>query len=240
MSKQLKLRFKKIMKKAEFVHADLEYHEELIGEAEKLFHAAAQELFLRLSAEEQSRLKEVLEKKRTAEEQKVWEQIEQLKKEEGSEIEDEQESCSVEESEDEIKPLPPKSAKLKKLFYRIAERTHPDKAAASGLSAPAVALMEQRFKRARATYTEENWYVLCSIAIEIGLELEEPTAEHINWVDTDIRNTMAKIAQVSNRLTWHWYVGDDRIKQATLQHYFKQTYNFDYPSPDGGSSDSID
>ena len=35
MSKQLKFKFKKTLKKAEFVHADLEYHQELSQEALK-------------------------------------------------------------------------------------------------------------------------------------------------------------------------------------------------------------
>jgi hypothetical protein len=37
MSKQLKLKFKKTLKKAEFVHAGLEYHQQLISEAKSLF-----------------------------------------------------------------------------------------------------------------------------------------------------------------------------------------------------------
>jgi len=37
MPKQLRLKFKKILKQAEFVHADLEYHEQLVPEAKQLF-----------------------------------------------------------------------------------------------------------------------------------------------------------------------------------------------------------
>ena len=37
MSKQVKLRFKKLLKKAAFVQAELEFHEELIGEAKNEF-----------------------------------------------------------------------------------------------------------------------------------------------------------------------------------------------------------
>ena len=40
MSKRTKLKFKKMLKKAEFVHADLEYHEELITDAKVEFNEA--------------------------------------------------------------------------------------------------------------------------------------------------------------------------------------------------------
>ena len=40
MSKRTELKFKKMLKKAEFVHADLEYHEELVFEAKVDFNEA--------------------------------------------------------------------------------------------------------------------------------------------------------------------------------------------------------
>ena len=40
MSKRIQLKFKKMLKKAEFVHADLEYHEELVFEAKADFNEA--------------------------------------------------------------------------------------------------------------------------------------------------------------------------------------------------------
>ena len=38
MSRRTQLKLKKILKKAEFVHADLEYHEEMLIDAKKEFH----------------------------------------------------------------------------------------------------------------------------------------------------------------------------------------------------------
>jgi hypothetical protein len=249
MSKQLKLRFKKIMKKAEFVHADLEYHEELIDEAQSTFQKAADELFLKLSDEEQSRLKEILEKKKLADERRAWERIQQLKKEDTDNPTEEEESTQLvsadneegyETDDEDIKSENSKASKLKKLFYRIAERAHPDKAYTHGLSDRESHRMEKIFKAAREAYTEENWYILYSIAVEMGLEIDEPTPEYIQWVDTDIRNTLAKITQLSNQVAWQWYIGNATMKQATLQHYFKQTYNFDYPSWEKSSFDPTD
>ena len=44
MSKQVKLKFKKLLKNAEFVYADLEYHEELLPDAKQGFFEAAQKV----------------------------------------------------------------------------------------------------------------------------------------------------------------------------------------------------
>ena len=52
MSKQIKLKFKKMLKKAEFVHADLEYHEELFEDAKAEFTQAFAEIVGSLSAED--------------------------------------------------------------------------------------------------------------------------------------------------------------------------------------------
>ena len=58
MSKQVKLKFKKLLKKAEFVHADLEYHESLLPDAKQEFFASAQEILNNLSPEIQKKISE--------------------------------------------------------------------------------------------------------------------------------------------------------------------------------------
>jgi len=60
MSKQVKLKFKKLIKQAEFVHADLEYHEELSIDAKNLFRDAIQDEIQSLSAEETEKLNQCI------------------------------------------------------------------------------------------------------------------------------------------------------------------------------------
>ena len=69
MSKQVKLKFKKMLKKAEFVHADLEYHEELLPDAKQDFFAAAQEILSSLPSEIQEKIREEREAKMRAQEE---------------------------------------------------------------------------------------------------------------------------------------------------------------------------
>ena len=56
MSKQVKLKFKKLLKKAEFVHADLEYHEELLPEAKNLFSQEVAQTIKDLPPEQQKQI----------------------------------------------------------------------------------------------------------------------------------------------------------------------------------------
>ena len=53
-----------------------------------------------------------------------------------------------------------KLTELKRLFRKIAEMTHPDKLAASGISAGEISRLEKIFKRALKAYNDNNWYVI--------------------------------------------------------------------------------
>ena len=59
MSKQVKLKFKKLLKKAEFVHADLEYHEELFPEAQKGFFVVVNEILSTIPDDERARMDDI-------------------------------------------------------------------------------------------------------------------------------------------------------------------------------------
>ena len=52
MSKQVKLKFKKLIKQADFIHADLEYHDELAVDARNLFREAVEQSIKDLSDED--------------------------------------------------------------------------------------------------------------------------------------------------------------------------------------------
>ena len=118
---------------------------------------------------------------------------------------------------------------LKKLFYRIAAETHPDKVKANGFSDKEVYRLEKLFKRALNAYESDNWYILYSIANEIDLKIDEPTEYYIDWVENDIRNTLGEISKIGSLVAWIWYIGDDNRKKLAIQDYFRQMYNFTYP-----------
>ena len=88
MSKQLQLKFKKMLKKAEFVHADLEYHEELSDDSKKLFGEAINKLFLALDPEDQDRLREIAHQKTLRQQEQAIKEKLQHQDQKEKEIED--------------------------------------------------------------------------------------------------------------------------------------------------------
>ena len=235
MSKQLKYKLKKTLKNAEFVHADLEYHEELSQEALCGFQEEINKLLAALSEEDQQRIRDHLDRMAPPMAPPPGAQEPELAGAVASEEDAEEESCTdlintdIEPDLDESPPKIDKADELKKLFRRIAERTHPDKVRASGFSNEQVDRLERLFIRAREAHDNENWYTLYSIATELGLDIEDLSDEEIEWIEEDIKKTLAKIAAISNLTAWHWYVGDDTAKRMALKFYFLQAFGFEHP-----------
>ena len=233
MSKQLKLRFHKLLKKADFVLADLEYHEELLGEAKSSFGTAVADIIKSLPLEVQKAIAET----DRANQKKVEEKLRQAAAErsaasddvDGTEDIEEVDSTALVESEvdyveEQDLPEDSKAHDLKKLFHRIAAITHPDKARVNGTSKRETIKLEKLFKKARKAYDEQNWYILYSIAVELDLDVEDPEIEQLKWLEEDIRTTMASISIFGNMLAWMWYSGDDQLKHTALNNFFEQAY----------------
>tara|TARA_R110002020_G_scaffold82416_1_gene204028 strand:- start:2411 stop:3139 length:729 start_codon:yes stop_codon:yes gene_type:complete len=232
MSKQLKLKFKKILKKADFTHADLEYHEELLPEAKQLFMETISKIIEELSDEDKARIADANLKRQQAFKEELQKRMNQENSSEEDESEEEEISAcralTPSESEDGSDGVPEeksKSSELKKIFYRVAELTHPDKLSTSGFSPTECTRLEKVFKRAREAYENHNWYVLYSIAVDLDISVNDPTQENIDWVEEDIRYTLSSISRISSLVAWVWYVGDEAAKQYALHSYFQQTYN---------------
>ena len=235
MPKQLKLKFKKTLKKADFIHADLEFHQELIGEAKRMFASAVEELLNTLSAEEHKKLNSVLDQATEARLEEIkkaaWERNESEKGNAEPNDDDDTETHTAKNELDlhnDPHEAPPKnkSAELKKLFHKIAALTHPDKIKVSESGRKNAQKLEKIFKKALDAYTNHNWYILYSIAIDLDIEIAELTEEHVMWVEEDIRETMAKISIINNLLAWIWYTGDDDQKLLALKDYFYQTCGY--------------
>ena len=232
MSKQVKLKFKKLLKKAEFVSADLEYHDELLPEAKLEFAKAVSEILSSLSPEDQQKIDE--------HKQKAFDEMVERMQKEGEEKEEE-ELTSVPEASDEVRMEAEddleedateeenddsKNKKLKKLFYKIADLTHPDKAVARGDSKAETKRLESLFRRAKEAYSDLNWYVLYCIAVDLDLPVDPPTDATLDWLEEDIRLTMGKISEIGNLVVWVWYTGDTNRKNMALASYLQQSFGY--------------
>jgi|TARA_R110000824_G_scaffold29369_1_gene97815 hypothetical protein len=238
MSKQLKYKLKKTLKNAEFVHADLEYHQELFAEAKIDFNEEVSQLLKKLPPEEQARLREIVEKKISAE---IAQRMGSSEKDEVPEEDPEitASNCmdlittdTVADAEDKDTKVDLEKSKLielKRLFRKIAELTHPDKVAASGFSDQEASRLEKVFKRALQAYNDDNWYVVYSIALELQIPLDVESGDYIDWIDEDIRKTLSNISRIGSTVAWIWYVGDESAKNYALKSYFEQIYGYIYP-----------
>lgn len=250
MSKRIKLKFKKILKKAEFVHADLEYHEELLGEAKKEFTDAFNSIvdgFDKETREIYDKLRQKVMNDRIAELEKINKEAVEaaIKKSENSE--EEEEGAEAETSDNkslliteefpegidlnvnENNEIPEiKSSEMKKIFYKIATLTHPDKQFSKNLTPKQLEDTEKTFKRAKNAYENGNWYILYSIATDLDIDVGEIDDRHIDWIESDIKHTMGRIAQLGQLAAWVWYTGSEASKKNVMKGYFKQAYNFDW------------
>ena len=243
MSKQLKLKFKKLLKKAEFVHADLEYHAELLPEAKLVFADAVNQVLKTLTDDEKAKIEEYRRQMHN-------EAVEQIKREHAAKEEETEklnsgvsgvpatsdmvysedfpEGLDLTEHVSNHEEADVKIAELKKLFYRIAAVTHPDKAAARGVSGLEAKRLEKLFRRATEAYNNLNWYVLYSIALDLDLSVDDPTEDNLSWLEEDIRLTMGKIAKVGNLIVWMWYTGNEMTKNMAMANYIKQVFDYDW------------
>tara|TARA_Y100000310_G_scaffold151555_2_gene151144 strand:- start:585 stop:1280 length:696 start_codon:yes stop_codon:yes gene_type:complete len=229
MSKQLKYRLKKTLKNAEFVHADLEYHQELSGDAVREFQEEVSKLLAKLSVEDKQRVHDHM-----AQQQTPNRQAEAAGPSLGDLPENADVAAAITEGipPEEATEKAPKSNKarnLKKIFRRIAEKTHPDKLSARGLSGAEALRLGKLFLRASEAHNNQNWYTLYSIALGLGISLEDPDEEQVDWIEEDIKKTLAKIAALANLTAWHWYTGDEDARGRALKHYFLQVHGFDHP-----------
>jgi len=234
MSKQLNLKFKKILKQADYTHADLEYHEQLLPEAKQNFADAITKIINEMDKIDQDAIRE-------ADRQRQEEFEKELNTRRGAVPPDDEEEASenpedsltstdteIEEAEGDEKEITlEKESELKNLFRRIAALTHPDKAAAKGISKAEKLRLRKIFMSAKKAYDEGNWYILYSIAIELDILLSDPCQENIKWVEEDIKATMAEVSRISGTVVWVWYVGDEAAKLHALKSYFQQNYGLD-------------
>lgn len=236
MSKQVKLKFKKLLKKAEFVHADLEYHEELLPDAKQEFFAAAQEVLDTLPQSDKQKIEELREQKMLEKEQ-AFKEAAANAEEDGTGVEKKESSSErlittefpegIELNADiERGDMPVvKESEVKKMFRRIASVTHPDKIGKDVPNAQKHKL-DKIFKKAKDAYTNGSWYILYSISLDLGLDVPEPTTEHIEWLEGDIQHTVGRASHLGSLLVWVWFTGDEDSKKFALQNYFQQVYDY--------------
>jgi hypothetical protein len=245
MSKRITLKFKKMLKKAEFVHADLEYHEELFGDAQMEFNEAFLDTIAEMPGlkkrEWDRHVKKIKDEQAKELLEEALKQKDQAENNEAVDVENavgaaNKETMITEEhpegfylNPDELtdESAGDKSSVVKKLYRKVAAKTHPDKLLAAGLDDDETEHKERIFIKAKTAYENDNWYTLYSLALDLGIKPGDIEQKHIDWIEEDIRFTMGRISKIGQLFIWIWYTSSESQKVNIMSRYFKQVYDWD-------------
>jgi hypothetical protein len=84
---------------------------------------------------------------------------------------------------------------IKKLYRKIVELTHPDKAEDQ----------EDIFREATRAYKEENLAMLLEIASELRIKISELSDESMELVEENIQDLQIKVDELKQSTAWVWY-----------------------------------
>jgi hypothetical protein len=195
--KHIKKKQEKIILELKYHYADLEYHEEVFKDAQEEFKEAFYEQAPKFGYNiEKPKPVETLsntEISRTTPyqfEEKVEEQAESAK----------QQILEFEKEEQD--------PDIHNLFRKIIKLTHPD-TFSENENAEQKNKKTQMFLKAKNAAQNKNWYELCQIALELNIEIPEPTKKHIKWLENEIVRIKERITHITATYAWYWFTSED-------------------------------
>lgn len=207
VSKKIKKQFLEL----KFLYADLDYYEEGLKEAQEEFQEAFYDRCEERGFEQH---------KRPQNNTFVTSSSTDI----GTFIEDE------EDTNDYSYPPPPqqeqtveqikeeKDEDLSKLYKKIASLTHPDTIPSNEKEELKQRRISQ-FIQAQEAYKNKNFYQMCQIALELGLEIPEPKKEHLKWLDEEAERIRKRIAHIKITYAWVWYNEEEENKNKIMDQY---------------------
>ena len=222
----IRKKYNKALREAQFVHADLEYHEAVFEEARKGFHDAVSIQLAKLSPDDREKIGTP---KPTPQKQqgRIPEEVEVPPSPELSSSTALTTTDCKPEAEKETRSAS-KSIQIKKLYRKIAEATHPDRTKHYGLENKEIRQRTDLFRKATTAFRGDNWYLLQDIAVKLEIELPEPTKEQIKWVYEDVERTKSIISEYHNKFAWVWYDNEEK-RDYYLRLFFSEILKFKLP-----------
>ncbi len=102
---------------------------------------------------------------------------------------------SIIEEEDNDSQLKCQNKDIKKLYRKIVELTHPDKAEDQ----------EDIFREATRAYKEENLAMLLEIASELRIKIDELSDQSMKLVQENIQDLETKVEELKQSTAWAWH-----------------------------------
>jgi rRNA maturation endonuclease Nob1 len=198
--KYIKKKNEKLILELNYLFVDLEYHEEVYKEAQeefkKSFYEEAQKLNLNVKKPENNNT--------TTETG-----ISTIVLESDNTVTDPIEEVE-EENDDNI---------FTSLFKKIVKLTHPDIYDKND-SENTKEKKLQTFLKAKKAVDTKSWYDIQKIALELGIELPEPSKEQIKWLEKEITRIKERITFITSTYAWVWFHKEEN-KESMMHDYFK-------------------
>ena len=110
---------------------------------------------------------------------------------------------------------PPKNKDLKKLYRKIAEKTHPDKVGADEY--PGI------FSKAAQAYANNNIAALLDLASSLNIEMFELSEESILSLEKNVKQLSLRIINSKKSVAWAWHLTkSEEEKMVIINNIFKE------------------
>tara|TARA_Y100000592_G_scaffold79253_1_gene124917 strand:+ start:7 stop:582 length:576 start_codon:yes stop_codon:yes gene_type:complete len=97
----------------------------------------------------------------------------------------------------EEKRIPPKNKDLKKLYRKIAEKTHPDKVGNNSHA--------RMFSEASEAYSKNDIATLLNLAGSLNIELLDLSSESLELLENNINTIAMEIYKKKKTIAWAWH-----------------------------------
>ena len=166
-------KYKKLFLELKYLYAELEYYEEELQEAQanfkEEFYKKCEQLNLNVKKPEEKKEENSTEISTSV---NPFEQQEEQNDNTIPIVEQEAEQPKTDDEE------------ISKLYKKIVFLTHPDSIPANEKEQLKQKRTKQ-FLQAQEAYRSKNWFLICEIAMELGIDIPEPNKKQLKWIEEE-------------------------------------------------------
>ncbi|NBR15574.1 MAG: hypothetical protein EBU01_13510 [Crocinitomicaceae bacterium] len=201
-------KYKKLFLELKYLYAELEYYEEELQEAQanfkEEFYKKCEQLNLNVKKPEEKKEENSTEISTSV---NPFEQQEEQNDNTIPIVEQEAEQPKTDDEE------------ISKLYKKIVFLTHPDSIPANEKEQLKQKRTKQ-FLQAQEAYRSKNWFLICEIAMELGIDIPEPNKKQLKWIEEESSRVKERILHIKNLYAWVWHTSEDN-KDGIMERYVK-------------------
>jgi len=204
-------KYKKQFLELKYLYAELDYFEDTLKEAheefKKAFHERCKEKNINIQNPEIQTHQETCSTDLQLFEEKEEESAEQNHQNYSEPVEPLTEDWTTEQKDEDFT----------RLYRKIVTITHPDTISA-GEREEVKEIRMRQFLEAQEAYKNKNWYIICQLALDLGIELPEPKKQHLKWLEDEATKVKSRISHIKDLFAWVWY-NEENNKNNIMDQY---------------------